>query len=565
MPSPFADSSPNVGACLPLVSPAAPLGSALSGTLSGALSAPTSSPLSNLLPDVMPNCMTGLMPSLMVAGVRSGCGKTTLTLALLAALRARNIRVLGCKAGPDFIDPAHHSALTGEPSYNLDAWMGGDHGLERAYTAAVQHLHALPPLPNAPTHMPKMLVVEGVMGLFDGASCATLVGEGAGSSAQVARRCKLPVLLVVDVRGMAQSVAPVVQGFLHYRTDISFAGIVCTHVGGPRHQKMLREALDHVDTPLVALLPRAGAPVLPSRHLGLCMPHEVTTHAATLATWLEDHADLDALLSTLRTLYPASVTQERSQSCVTLSVETNAALGTETAPELRPHMDTNMGTEAGEDFVAHIRRAPVIAIARDNAFCFLYPDFAPMLHSLGAHTVCFSPLEDTTLPPCDAVYIPGGYPELFAPQLTANVSMRVSILDHAKRGGTIYGECGGYMYMMRSITTATGTWPMTNCFPLDCRMEEKRVALGYRSAIPVGPASQNFWGTTSPVRGHEYHYARILPSQETLPPLWQVSDAAGTPLPPEGSHVGRLAGSWLHLYPQGARDILQHFVQGLLL
>lgn len=493
-------------------------------------------------------------PALMVGGVRSGGGKTTLTLALLAALRARHIRVLGCKAGPDFIDPAHHSALTGQPSYNLDPWMGGADGLERAFAAAVQHLHSLPPLPNAPANIQKMLIVEGVMGLFDGASSPDIVGEGAGSSAQLARRCALPILLVVDVRGMAQSVAPLVQGFLRYRDDLTFAGIVCTHVGGQNHQTMLRQALAHVDAPLIGLLPRAGAPSLPSRHLGLCMPHEVETHAASLATWLEDHADLDALLGTLRTLRTASATQQGNSHSGTSPAPAAQAASAPSGPQSTPPPHAGQRSP---------RKAPRIAIAHDYAFCFVYPDFAPLLQSLGAQTIIFSPLRDLALPRCDALYLPGGYPELFAPQLSANAPMRASILDHARHGGTIYGECGGYMYMMRTITTPTGTWPMSACLPLDCRMEDQRVALGYRNAVPASPESLQFWGTDCPVRGHEYHYARLLPSPEALPSLWQVSNAANTPLPAEGTCMGRLAGSWLHLYPQGARDLLQHFVQGL--
>lgn len=509
--------------------------------------------------------LSASLPALLVGGVRSGCGKTTLTLALLAALQARHIRVLGCKAGPDFIDPAHHSALTGQPSYNLDAWMGGEHGLERAFTAAVQHLHALPCLPNAPVHTPKMLVVEGVMGLFDGASSPHLVGEGAGSSAQVARLCALPVLLVVDVRGMAQSVAPVVQGFLRYRDDIRFVGIVCTHVGGVRHQTMLKQALAHVEAPLIALLPRAGAPILPSRHLGLCMPHEVNTHAASLATWLEDNADIDALLARLAPLHnpcAASTTQERITCSSPPAHDSASTTQAAHAMPFNAEAFSQSSTAPQSGPAPQSRTAPRIAIAHDHAFCFIYPDFAPLLQSLGARICFFSPLRDLALPHCDALYLPGGYPELFAPQLTANVAMRASIYDYARHGGTVYGECGGYMYMMQSITTATGTWPMSACLPLECRMEEHRVALGYRNAVP-SPASHAFWGTDSPVRGHEYHYARVIPSSQPIAPLWQVSDAANTPLPPEGSCTGRLAGSWLHLYPQGARDLLQHFVQGL--
>lgn len=512
----------------------------------------------------------------MVGGVRSGCGKTTVTLALLAALRLRNIVVQACKAGPDFIDPAHHAIFTGQPSYNLDAWMGGAEGLERAFAAALAHLNALPvppPTENTPpcatvSPLQKMLLIEGVMGLFDGAASPRLSGEGEGSSAEVARRCAVPVLLVLDVRGMAQSAAAVVQGFLRYRSDISFSGIVCTHVGGPRHQKMLREALAHCDAPLLGMLPRAGAPQLPSRHLGLLMPHEVELHAAPLAAWLEAHMDIDALLRMLST---ASVTQDskgprgdrHTAQYSDNRPPSNNKAPCPTATHQTAPQTSCLGTHGAKTPSSTAHKAasrPTIAIAHDAAFCFLYPDFPAVLQQSGADIVFFSPLRDTVLPPCAALYLPGGYPELYAEQLTANVTLRESILAYARNGGTVYGECGGYMYMMESITTASGTWPMTACLPLSCALETQRVALGYRCARPV---STQFWSTTASVRGHEYHYARLLPQQSPPPPLWHVTDAAGTPLPDEGTRLGRLAGSWLHLYPQGARLLINSFIQGL--
>lgn len=473
---------------------------------------------------------SGGIPAFMVAGVRSGCGKTTVTLALLAALHRRGLLVQACKAGPDFIDPAHHAALTGRPSYNLDSWMGENAGetggLERAYAAALRHIVQEESL------APKILCVEGVMGLFDGAVSphAAHAHEGQGSSAAVARRLNLPLLLVVDVKGMAQSVAAVVHGFLHFAQGLRFAGIVCTHVGGPRHQEMLRDALASCPIPLLGMLPRANAPVLPSRHLGLLMPHEVTLQASAMADWLEAHMDVDALLHRVKT---------GAKPC----------LPSTAPPAIRS-------------------AAPVtIAIAHDAAFCFLYPDFQAVLQELGANTVEFSPLTDNVLPPdCQALYLPGGYPELYAEQLARNTPMRAAIARFAQQGGTIYGECGGYMYMMQSITTTTGTWPMTGCLPCACSLQEHRAALGYRR---VRPASANFWGdNTLEARGHEYHYASVTQSRATvtgaaLPPLWEVHDAAGRPLPPEGVHMGRLAGSWVHVYPQGARALLARFIQGL--
>lgn len=585
-------------------------------------------------------------PALLVGGVRSGCGKTTLTLALLAALRSRNIVVQACKAGPDFIDPAHHAAFTGQPSYNLDAWMGGPDGLERAFAAALHNLeqshlaqtqdrllqagsafnpafaqasgHNAPPLYTpADSRLQKMLLIEGVMGLFDGAASSRLIGEGEGSTAEIARRCGVPVLLVVDVRGLAQSAAAIIEGFVRYRADISFTGIICTHVGGLRHQHLLRETLALCEVPLLGMLPRADAPHLPSRHLGLLLPHEIELQADTLANWLEKHMDIDALLRiVLHNACGASTTQASPAAVAQLQVSQPALLvesinsGEHGAPpiniasrtpagplaanfaaayttvpsvthaagnalttaalSMRGHTGHTSGPAATcpqAPFVVRKNVRPRIAIAHDEAFCFLYPDFPTVLTQLGAETLFFSPLHDTALPPCEALYLPGGYPELFAERLSTNIAMREAIHSFADKGGTIYGECGGYMYMMDSIsiTTDTGTtlWPMTACLPLACRLENKRVALGYREARPAGP---QFWGKDDLcVRGHEYHYTRLLPQAAPLPPLWKVNDAAGKPLPDEGTLLGRLAGSWLHLYPQGARPLLTSFIQGLRL
>lgn len=383
------------------------------------------------------------------------------------------------------------------------------------------------------------------MGLFDGASSPRLHGEGEGSSAEVARRCGVPVLLVVDVRGMAQSVAAIVKGFVGHKPDIAYAGIVCTHVGGPRHQQMLREALADSTIPLLGLLPRAGAPQVPSRHLGLLMPHEVNLHAASLASWLEEHIDMDALLN-------------KVLLCQYIE-ESNQKDPPANQPEALPL--------TGPPLEQAWHPAPRIAIAYDKAFCFLYPDFPAVLRELGARPVFFSPLRDKVLPPCEAVYLPGGYPELFAQELADNEALREALRLHAQKGGTVYGECGGYMYMMQSITTAAGTWPMSACLPLACRLEERRAALGYRAVRPASDAAAQFWGGSAhSVRGHEYHYARLLPPASTsppIPPLWKVHDAAGNPLPDEGSLLGHCAGSWLHLYPQGARPLLKTFLQGL--
>ncbi len=493
---------------------------------------------------------------LLIAGTCSGCGKTTVTLALLASLARRGYAVQACKVGPDFIDPTYHTSLTGRPSYNLDTWMGGSEGMERVFARALRSSPA------------DLVLVEGVMGLFDGAR----ESGGAGSTAHAARRLRLPVLLVADVRGMAQSAAALAQGYLRHMPELTFAGVVCTHVGGQGHREMLREAFAAAELPLLGLLPRDGAPALASRHLGLLMAYETpltSPQRNAAADWLERHLDLDALLARLPRLRHGQGEQENS------------------AETPHPHRRKNTSR-------------PRLGIARDEAFCFLYPDIPDALRELGLEPVFFSPLRDEALPPdCAALYFPGGYPELHGAALSGNTSLRSAVRCFSASGGVVYGECGGYMYLMKNIEFQGQHWPMTGCLPLSCRLEEKRSALGYREVTPAGPGvflPPGAPGLPPSGRGHEYHYARIVPraasarlcpappgcaplannfttfshnaeaaheqpdvSAALLNPLWHVRDRNGRSLPDEGVIMNNTAGSWVHLYPEGARALLENF------
>ncbi|MDR3045765.1 MAG: cobyrinate a,c-diamide synthase [Desulfovibrio sp.] len=483
------------------------------------------------------------LPVLVVAGTHSGCGKTTATLALMAALTRRGLRVQPLKAGPDYIDPGLHAAVTGHPGWNLDGWMCGPEGVRRSFARAVR---AGEPH-NAPHSPPDIAIIEGVMGLYDGASA----DGGQGSTAEVAALLDAPVLLMADVRGMSRSAAALVGGYTRFDPALRFAGVVCNRVGGPGHRDLLRGALAaHCpETPLLGLLPRDESLALPSRHLGLAQAHEVewASLATRLADWFE--AGLSAAGQSLDGLLARCAAMAPAHSGGT------APGGANGTPE---HLVTPPSPAAT---ATHLEEGPArrvrIGIARDTAFSFLYPENLFLLEGAGAEPVFFSPLDDAELPRgLGGLLLPGGYPELHAARLAANAPMLASVHALAAQGRPVHGECGGFMYLMRAITDAHGTrHAMTGCLPAACRMDARLRALGYREtetlgASPFGPA-----GTV--LRGHEFHYSHLEPAPEDAPPgpaahsaqsVWSLRDRNGTPLGPEGLCAGSASGSYVHLH-----------------
>lgn len=543
---------------------------------------------------------------LVVGASASGAGKTVTTLALICALRAAGLAVRAAKAGPDFIDTAFHAAATGAPAANLDPWMSfgrtgfggtdfgrtGDgpdtgmacgHGLPPALARLLRrlgHTCAVPPpdetVPDAPPDItPDITVVEGVMGLFDGLPAGR--DAGAASTAHLAALLDFPVLLVLNARGLGASVAALAEGFLRHRPAAGqwqqrFCGLICTHVGGAAHESMLRAALEPVardsGCPIIGLLPRAGAPALESRHLGLVEARAALPALAAagldmdaLARWFTDHCDLDGLLATLGL---ASALQ---------CGRSTEALSVDSAPPASPEAG-NAPEGWPTTFFAPARRAagsgPRIGIARDEAFSFCYADLPALLAELGGQPCFFSPLRDPAPPPdCAGLYFPGGYPELHAEALAANTGMLAALRGLAARDVPIYGECGGFLYLTRGVEREGRFLPLCGLLPLDCRLGSHLAALGYREAtllpgwlppLPQGGVRRNAGAPeshTTPlrVRGHEFHYSRLINSTLPAPcaPLWQVRGADGNERGAEGCRLGSVAGTWLHLYPEGSR------------
>lgn len=423
---------------------------------------------------------------LVISAPSSGAGKTTVTLGLLRALRRRGGAVASAKTGPDYIDPAFHAAATGHPCATLDPWCAG---------AAQLRARAMAAAGGA------VLVVEGAMGLFDGAPdpAAPL---GRGSTADAAAALGLPVVLVVDAARTAQTAAAVVAGLAGFRADTRIAGVILNRVGSARHEAMLRAAVETV-RPVLGAIPRAEGLATPSRHLGLVQARE--------------RGDLDAFI-------------ERAADTVAARCDLDALLAL-AAPVAR-----------GE---APARLAPPgqrIAVAQDVAFGFAYPHMLADWRAAGAGIAPFSPLADEApAPDADAVFLPGGYPELHAAPLAAATRFAAGMRAARDRGAAIHGECGGYMVLGAGMVDAGGArHAMLGLLAVETSFAERRLHLGYRTMRPRAPFS---WGAA--FRGHEFHYATVL--RERGDPLFDLRDSTGADRGPAGLRAGTVTGSFAHI------------------
>jgi cobyrinic acid a,c-diamide synthase len=440
---------------------------------------------------------------LIVAAPASGSGKSSVVLGLLGALQRRGLTVAPFKVGPDFIDPGHHAAVCGRVSRNLDGWMCGRAGVLHSFAAGSAGAD--------------LAVIEGVMGLFDGADGAT----DTGSTAEIARWLGGKILLVVDARAQARSAAAVVHGFTTFAPELTFAGVLYNRVGSDNHARLLCAAHASVPglPPLLGCLPRDEVLTLPERHLGLVTAGEATaaTAYAQLADWIEAHVDLDRLLAAL------------------------------TGP---PLVTAAMPAPAGR-----ARNLVRIGVARDAAFCFCYPENLEMLERAGAELVFFSPLTEPLPEALAGLYLPGGYPELHVAQLAANSELLTGLHRAAAAGMPVYAECGGLLLLAASLDGV----PLAGIFPAAARMLAQRRALGYRevtmtAATPLGPA-----GTMA--RGHEFHYSELaMPADITR--AYRVSGRAGTSCADEGYLRGSILGSYVHLHFMSNPALAENFLAG---
>lgn len=421
--------------------------------------------------------------AIIIGAPKSGSGKTAMTLGISRALVKQGVAVAPAKTGPDYIDPAFLAAAAGSPSINLDPWaMSPD---------------MLRALANGHGEGHDLVLIEGVMGLFDGAI------SGGGSTAYLAATLNLPVVLVIDCQSQAQSVGALINGFATWREDVRVAGVILNKVASDRHETMLRDAVRQTGLSVLGAVPRRSDLELPSRHLGLVLPGDVDgvdEFLARAGAVVETHINLKLLDAIAEPLS-----------------------GSGQAADLPPLSQT-------------------IAVAHDAAFAFVYPHMLTGWHKAGASIRLFSPLADEPVPAdADAVFLPGGYPELHGATLSAASTFIQSLHSARDRSALVYGECGGFMVLGETLTDRDGvTHSMAGLLPVHSRIDRPRRVLGYRklthsSALPW-PVHLN---------GHEFHYSSAEPTD--LPALFDATDAAGEPLPAMGAQIGRVMGSYAHV------------------
>ncbi|MDV6013725.1 cobyrinate a,c-diamide synthase [Haloechinothrix sp. LS1_15] len=448
------------------------------------------------------------LPRLVIAAPASGHGKTTVATGLMAALRQRGLTVSGHKVGPDYIDPSYHALATGRPGRNLDPYLQGE---ERVVPLLLHGAHA--------GRQAEVAVVEGVMGLFDGA----LGSEGYASTAHVARLIDAPVVLVIDASAAGRSAAAMVHGFATYDPRVRLAGVILNKLGSPRHETELRDAIEPLGVPVLGALHREDGIHAPSRHLGLVPVGERESEASAvlgrLRDWVAHGMDLDAVM---RVAYQAPGVHGRPW---------------DPAEQLEPVGNT--GGVAGQNGVT-------VAAAAGQAFTFRYAENMELLRAAGVEVVDVDPLADQSLPPgCAGLYFGGGFPEVHVEALASNAALRAEIAAAVGRGVPVVAECAGLTYLCRELDGE----PMTGVLDATATMTGRRT-LGYRAATV---ASESFLAPAGArVTGHEFHRTQVTPRHGQRP-AWRWQDSE------EGFVTPTVHASYLHVHWAGHPALAYRF------
>ncbi|MFF1922987.1 cobyrinate a,c-diamide synthase [Streptomyces sp. NPDC058221] len=475
------------------------------------------------------------VPRLVIAAPASGSGKTTVATGLMAAFAGRGLAVSGHKVGPDYIDPGYHTLATGRPGRNLDAYMCGPELMAPLFAHGAQGCD--------------LAVVEGVMGLYDGAS-----GQGElASTAQVAKLLRAPVVLVVDASSQSRSVAALVHGFASWDPQVRIGGVILNKVGSDRHEALLREALDESGVPVLGVLRRAEQVAVPSRHLGLVPVAErrgdAVAAVAAMGAQVRGGCDLDALLALARSAPPVPGEVWSAAEAVGPCGEAVPLPAPSRSRGLRPRTPAPQTPEGLGGTPEGL--GTVVAVASGSAFTFSYAEHSELLTAAGATVVPFDPLRDEALPEGSrGLVIGGGFPEVYAPELSANEPLRRAVAELVASGAPVAAECAGLLYLARSLDGL----PMCGVLAAEGRMSE-RLTLGYRDAVAISDSVLAAAGTR--MRGHEFHRTVLEPGAGDAP-------AWGMHLPErrvEGFVQRGVHASYLHTHGASAPGTARRFVE----
>ena len=432
-------------------------------------------------------------PRIVIAGTGSGVGKTTVVVGLARALRDRGLTVALFKCGPDYLDPTYHARAAGSPSHNLDGWMMGRDTVLETFARASEGAD--------------LCLIEGMMGLFDGASAK---GDE-GSTAEIAKWLDAPVVLIIDASGVARTIAAIARGFATFDAELRIAGVICNRVGSRSHLDLLSLALS--DPPIIGALPEEPSQAFAERHLGLRAADEHAVPESILHAWGKTTAewfDLDAILRIAHAAPPLRVRDVSASSRLTSDERCR------------------------------------VGVAYDEAFHFYYEDNLKRLERLGAKLIRFSPLRDRALPDVDGLYFGGGYPEEHAQALSRNTALRTAIVEFARAGGPVYAECGGLMYLATAIRTLDGrSHAMVGLIPGETVMCDRLQSLGYVEVETIersilGPSGLRF-------RGHQFRYSELR-LERSVDCVYSACDRPGSTAFAEGYRLGNVVASYIHAH-----------------
>ena len=441
------------------------------------------------------------LPRVVIAAVSSGSGKTTIVTGLIKALREKGLRVAPYKIGPDYIDPGYHALAAGRPAHNLDTWLVGKDNLQKIFTETAKDAD--------------IAIIEGVMGLYDGGR------GGISSTAEIAKLLCAPVILVIDAKSMGASAAAIALGFKNYDKNVNFAGVILNRLGSATHEELIRQALNEIGVKVFGAIKRDAGLIMPERHLGLLPTEENTALEVVdkIGAAIDSQVDLDSIIN----------------------LANNASQLAEEKAEIVNKEQTKVK----------------IAIAKDEAFSFYYPESIAVLEKMGARIIYFSPLKDEKLPKADGLILGGGFPEMFAEKLSANESMLSDIREKAENNLPIYAECGGYMYLMESLTDFAGrNYKMAGIIPNRAVMKEKLQMVGYVTAkfnfaTVLGEKDDE-------VHGHEFHFSTEELEPKDAPFIFmRLRNGQEYPA---GYAAKNILGSYLHLHFVGNEGLAKNFI-----